>query len=178
MDVKDERIMDMIRAFAKFNFLVSSPYWKLMNSDMPYSDFHSYVKKLKDFLEQSDPTAPAVFPEFLDSKFGFECNHNSEFFQHAFKKICSVSLEVLQRQLKDFFGDGIFAGEVPQDIVDVLRTCPLTNLIGERLFGDLDFDMSKKRKASLHLRTSINMWKHNRTSQWIHKKKNKKLFIF
>ncbi|GFS24279.1 hypothetical protein ElyMa_003411500, partial [Elysia marginata] len=162
MDLQDERIMDMMRAFSKFNFLVTSPYWKLMNSNVPYSQFHFYVKRLKTFLELSDPRAPAVFPEFSDPKFDLDFEM-SDLFHQTFKQICSVSLEVLQRQLNDFYDDGIFAGDVPQDVLDVLKTCPLTNLIGERLFGDLDFDMSKRRRASLLLRTSLNMWKHNKT---------------
>ena len=56
LDIKDERIMNMMRAFAKFNHLVSSPYWKLMNSDVPYSDFHFYVKKLRPFWKNQIQT--------------------------------------------------------------------------------------------------------------------------
>ena len=170
-DIKDEKIMNMMRAFAKFNHLVSYPYRKLMNSDVPYSDFHFYVKKLKNFLEESNPNTPAVFYDFEDLKFDLEFDTSSHLYNETFNKLCTVSLEVLQSQLIDFFDDGIFAGSLPHEVHEVLKTCPLTNLVGERLFGDLDFDMSKRRRASLHLRTSINMWKHNGTGHWMSKKK-------
>ena len=48
----------------------------------------------------------------------------------------------------------------------ILDTCPLTNLTGERLFGDLDYDMHKQRRASLHLRSTVTMFKHNDTINW------------
>ncbi|GFS22087.1 hypothetical protein ElyMa_005100300 [Elysia marginata] len=80
-------------------------------------------------------------------------------------------MEVLDRQLCDFVGEGIFAGEIPKDVLGVLKTALMTNLVEERLFDELDFDMSKRRRPSLYHRSSINMWKHNRTETWVGKKK-------
>ena len=54
----------------------------------------------------------------------------------------------------------------------VLKTCPLTNLVGERLFGDLDYDINKRRHASKGIRSSICMWKHNGTARWLEKQDN------
>ncbi|GFS12825.1 hypothetical protein ElyMa_003121000 [Elysia marginata] len=48
MDLQDEKIMDMMRAFSKFNFLVTSPYWKLMNSNVPYSS-----RNYKNYTEET-----------------------------------------------------------------------------------------------------------------------------
>ncbi|RUS91839.1 hypothetical protein EGW08_000410 [Elysia chlorotica] len=35
---------------------------------------------------------------------------------------------------------------------------------GERLFGDLDYSMVKRRTASIYLHSTVNMWKHNGTT--------------
>ena len=43
----------------------------------------------------------------------------------------------------------------------------------ERLFGDLDFDMTKRRAASTALRSAVNMWKHNKTSKFLERKSEK-----
>ena len=55
------------------------------------------------------------------------------------------SLIVLKRQLYDFLYGGVFGDELDRDLQNILDTCPLTNLVGERMFGDLDFDLSKRR---------------------------------
>jgi hypothetical protein len=73
----------------------------------------------------------------------------------------------LKRQLSDFLDGGVFGEELEEDVKKVLGSCPLTNLIGERLFGDLDFDMNKSRNSSLSLRSTKTMWRRNRTAKWM-----------
>ena len=177
MDAKDDNIMEMVNALHMFNLLFSSPYWKLMNSTVPYSEFPRFVKMMQRFLQHSDAAAPVAIPEFDTEQLHFQSEFNipleRDIFKLTFSTLCSKSLQVLERQLSDFVGDGVFAGNIPQDVLDVLQRCPLTNLVGERLFGDLDFDMSKRRRASLNSRTAINMWKHNRTGAWMRQKKKR-----
>lgn len=88
----------------------------------------------------------------------------------TFKAICEKSLDVLTPQLSDFLDGGVYGGELPTDIQVLLDTCPLTNLTGERLFGDLDYDMTKRRTASTFLRSTISMMKHNNLSAFIDSK--------
>ena len=56
--------------------------------------------------------------------------------------------EVLKGQLYDFVEGGVFDREV-KEILDT------TNLVGKRLFGDLDFDMKKK---DLHTLQTYNQY--------------------
>lgn len=58
-------------------------------------------------------------------------------------------------------------GEIEDSALEVLHTCPLTNLTGERLFRDFDYCLNTKRNASLFHRTTRNMWKHNRTAKFL-----------
>ena len=66
----------------------------------------------------------------------------------------------LRRQLNDCLDGGIIRGEISDDVKNRLDRsyCPLTNLTGERLFGDLDFDMSKCRNSTLRVRSSKNIY--------------------
>ena len=49
--------------------------------------------------------------------------------------------------------------------------CKLTNLIGEACFGDLDFSFFKRRNASLHHHSTVNMLKRNHTmTTWFENK--------
>ena len=50
----------------------------------------------------------------------------------------------------------------------ILSHCPLTNLIGENAFGDMDFDFGKRRHCSLHHRTTTYVIK--KTGKWLDSK--------
>lgn len=76
-------------------------------------------------------------------------------------------------QLNDFLAGGRFGAPSSPDLADALQHCPVTNLIGENAFGDLDFDMNKRRHASFHHRSSTQMWKHNKTGKWLSGKEEK-----
>ncbi|GFN87124.1 hypothetical protein PoB_001363000 [Plakobranchus ocellatus] len=182
-DFEDVRLVHIIAAMSLFHVLFSAPYWSLMNSSVSYGQFPAYVQKMEKTLEIWSNSlvhiedAKSVFEDF---KFISSNNKTLEFINSlpsadkssvlcSFKIISQHCFKVLKRQLADFLDGGPFAGVIKDDIQTVLNTCPLTNLIGERMFGDLDFDMTKRRHASTHLRSTINMWKHNRTSQWMGK---------
>ncbi|GFO35080.1 hypothetical protein PoB_006158500 [Plakobranchus ocellatus] len=180
-DLQDSRILNIVAAMSLFHALFSAPYWSLMNSSESYGQFPQYVSKMKTSLEiWCEPlfeltAAKSVFENFLsDSTFILDFINSlpgaaKDSVLSSFKLISQHCYTVLKRQLCDFLDGGPFAGVLNDEVQSVLNTCPLTNLIGERMFGDLDFDMSKRRHASTHLRTTINMWKHNKTSKWIAK---------
>ncbi|GFO28172.1 hypothetical protein PoB_005467700 [Plakobranchus ocellatus] len=68
----------------------------------------------------------------------------------------NICLLVVSRQLFDFFLDGgVFGGALDENLKAVLNTWSLTNLTGKRLFGDMDHDMVRRRRSSIHLRTTL-----------------------
>ena len=75
----------------------------------------------------------------------------------------------LARQLADFLEGGVFGAQLNSNLVGILKTCPLTNWTGERLFDNFDDDLQKRRNTSLHNRSTTNMWKGNKTSKWLGK---------
>ena len=88
----------------------------------------------------------------------------------CFKDIFRELLAVTQRQLADFLVDGKFGHAPTKEDKAILSHCPLTNLIGENAFGDMDFDLDKRRHCSLHHRTTTHMLKRNKTSKWLDSK--------
>ncbi|GFS20593.1 hypothetical protein ElyMa_003316700 [Elysia marginata] len=139
-----------------------------MNSATPYGSFPEYAQKLDQTLLffstnpiSADDELKPVFEDFpLDDK--------KDILAEAFKQISSKSTCVVKPQLSDFLEGGIFF-EIADETKAILDKCPLTNLVGERIFGDLDFDMLRKRYASTHHRSSTIRWKHNKTAVWLEK---------
>lgn len=90
----------------------------------------------KDFAPVSDASA------FLVSD---HCDLNIT--ASVFKEASRQCLVVLERQLIviDFLPGGIYGSTLPPDVKNkkLLDCCPLTNLTGERMFGDLDYDMTR-----------------------------------
>jgi hypothetical protein len=88
------------------------------------------------------------------------------------KKLASGFLVVVKRQLEHFLPEGRYHN-IPEDspLRTKMKHCQLTNLLGEACFGDLDFSLFKRRNASLHHHSTVNMLKRNRTmSTWFSKK--------
>ena len=72
-------------------------------------------------------------------------------------------LEVLNLQLKDFLPHGKYHAVVDADLRGRLSHSKLTNITGEQCFGDLDFSLFKRRNASMHHLSTLNMLNRNRT---------------
>ena len=142
----------------------------LLNSSKSYADFPAYVKKMKTVfhLWASDDFTPTLAISVL-LKFFESDLFDFSMFNVRFRRILNRFDKALTRQLPDFLEGGVFGGEIDPDVKNILSTCPMTNLTGERLFGDLDFCMNKRRHASTHLRSIISMLKHNGTMKWLSK---------
>lgn len=187
-DANDKRVLANVAVLSFLHAFITEPYWNLMNSAKSYADFPMYVKQLHAVLCDwgqnaidltqvfesvfedfpSNPVHAAVIHEFLQSN---DCL--TDIFKESFHKICLQCDVALKRQLHDFLDDGVFGGAIEESVLKVLKTCPLTNLTGERLFGDLDYCMNVRRNASLFLRSTRNMWKRNKTAKFLEKKSEK-----
>ena len=102
-DLNDADILSTVSALAHFNYLVTNPYWMLLNSYKSYADFPPYVKLLQQFFTFN--TGVPVFSEFITPSLNISgVDTDSDTFRKAFKLICEKSSEVLSRQLNDFIG--------------------------------------------------------------------------
>ena len=90
--------------------------------------------------------------------------------KHVLKEISKEMLTATERQLTDFLEGGKFSDNLPASVMDTKKSSPLTNMMGENAFGDMDFDIQKRRRCTTHHRTTIHMLKRNRTGNRIEKK--------
>lgn len=188
--VQNSKILGTVLAVGILNKLITKPYWDLMRSKEPYSSFPPYVRlmdaafqrwslisdsgeigRLEAAFDSSQSKSKTITIDFLaELDSGDYCR---ETFQKTFSAVVTEMKDVLRRQLSEFLQDGVFAGDIPDDIKSILDKCPLTNLTGEGLFGDFDYDINKRRHSSTHHRSTLNMWKHNQTAAWLQKKSGK-----
>ncbi|XP_070174545.1 uncharacterized protein [Littorina saxatilis] len=89
----------------------------------------------------------------------------------ALQKLMPGLLGVSLNQLIDFLQGGKF-GVPPAAYPEGLDHCPLTNLLGENVFGDFDFDIQKHRNSTLQNRSARQMVAHNKTPEWLNKKED------
>ncbi|KAL3861249.1 hypothetical protein ACJMK2_007297 [Sinanodonta woodiana] len=120
-------------------------------------DFSLFGKKF-DMIDE-------FFKNFLTASF-----HEDDIFMAALKSLCLETVIVARKQLSDFLPDGCFGKDLPEDQKKIIDHCPLTNILGENAFGDLDFDIGKRRHFSLHHRSTVQMLKQNSTISWLNTK--------
>ena len=184
LDVQDKTLMCMVCAVALFFIKITGSYWKPINSDVKYFDFHLYVKRVVTNFEKwiddpSDLLSPnllSVFDGGLSIKaptshsvHDFVLKNDEENITGCLKCMYVEALEVTKRRLEDFLPGGKFE-DVDECIKKQLMHCLLTNFVGESAFGDFDFDVCKRRNASLHNRSSMQSIKRNKTVKFISSK--------
>ena len=161
--------MRMVRAVALFFIKITGSYWKLINRDVKYFDFHLYVKRMvTNFEKWIDDPSDLLSPNFLSvfdgdlvikaptfhSVHDFALNNDVKIVTRCLKYMCVEALGVTKRQLEDFLPAGKFE-DMDECIKEQIMRRPLTNFVGVSAFGDFDFDVCKRRNASLHKRTSM-----------------------
>ena len=93
----------------------------------------------------------------------------------ALQKIMKSFIICTERQLSDFLPDGKYGNEPTPEMRDLLKHCKVTNLVAENAFGDLDFSQYRRRHASLHFHSGVQMVKQNKTiSLWLTSKSPKR----
>ena len=78
-------------------------------------------------------------------------------------ELCAKFMVVTENQLADFMPTGKYHAIHDVALRDKLVHCKLTNLFGEGCFGDLDFSLFKRRNASAHHLSTLNMLNRNKT---------------
>ncbi|GFR74879.1 hypothetical protein ElyMa_000440800 [Elysia marginata] len=183
-DVQDNTLMSIACCLALFFLKVTGPFWKLVNSSVKFTDFHHYFKMLDGALSRwsADPNELlnhdfiCIFDDqmcaksvMFDAVHDFASKCDSGFLTAICKSLCQEALIVTRRQLVDFLDDGYFTN-MSSHAQEQLRHCSLTNLIGESSFGDFDFDISKRRNATLHNRSAVHRFKRIKTSKFLGRK--------
>ena len=184
-DAKSVEIGSLLRALGIVYYMITGPFWKMLSSDVKYVDQHVYIQQmLKKFNEWSNDAAPlleitchGVFDEFQIEHDEVWKSLYAE--QGLDKRLTKLKLEKLvcafvlctERQLVDFLPGGKFGETCSSEQRAAMQHCKLTNLVSENEFGDLDFSQFRRRHASLHFHSSIQIVKQNKTiSYWLSSK--------
>ncbi|KAL8610059.1 hypothetical protein ACOMHN_045457 [Nucella lapillus] len=186
-DLKDDHLLALVCAVALLYFAITGPFWQLLESNTKYFELHTYIQQLErsvehwrgDASELLDPGFPGVFGgEFCivsDMKaavYKFVSEHTNTV-KHALEVLMRDLLVVMRLQLVDFLSGGKYGQAQPPEVMEKLKHCPITNLLGENVFGEMDFNMNKAHNASFHHHTSTLMLKHNKTSKWLQEKSSR-----
>ena len=184
-DCKSDTIDEFMVAIGILYYRVTGPYWQLIASQTKYLDFYQYAQKMlnafrewatdaKTLLQKDSPPLfeKFVLPETNEMKSLFTLPDNRlSRVKSALEQLCAAFATVTERQLADFLDGGCYSNVQDPERREKMDHCLLTNLIGEACFGDLDFSIFKRRNASLHHHSTVNMLKRNRTvSVWLSNK--------
>ena len=184
LDCNCPQINAIERALGIIYYVVTGPFWNLLQSNVHYLDQYKYIqamlKKFQDWCQDGSELLKegvCLFPEFAvkqDVVFGSlykEQESNSDLTKSVLEKIMGGFVEVTKRQLNDFLEGGIYGSEPDDELRDKLKHCKVTNLVSEYEFGNLDYSQFRRRYASLHHHSSIQMVKTNKTiSKWLSSK--------
>ena len=177
-DNRSDEIDCQLIALGLLFYRVTGPYWELLGRDVHYLDFCHHVVRMHDFLQKWAENAVGAFADEFEPLFGTKFMPNASIFRamlnsqeeetkeevkRILKKLCEGCLGTTKRQLADFLPGGRYHGVQDEDTRKRLQHSKLTNLIGEQAFGDLDFSLFKRRNASLHHHSTINMLKRNKS---------------
>ena len=102
--------------------------------------------------------------DLAEATFQFAAEHPQV--KSALETMMRDLLIVIRLQLASFLQGGKYSGVQPPDVQAALDHCPLTNLLGENIFGEMDFDMNKRRHAAFFHRTSLQITHFNKKAAW------------
>ena len=185
LDSQDKHLQAFVCAVGLIYYIVSGPFWQMLQGNVEYVDVHKYVQKMYGCFQQWSVDSSCLlenhtnmFPDFpvqKDLVYTSLLTDQGE----ALNKITITVLQeifegfvcVTERQLSDFLPNGKYSEEPSEELHESMKHCKITNLISEYEFGDLDFSQYKRRHASLHYHSSIQMIKRNKTiSQFLAQK--------
>lgn len=153
----------------------------MINSSEHYLDLYKFIQPLHDklLLWENDPSEMLrnsmtslyeKYPHEENNHLLQEINEHIEPVRNETAFICGCLKEVVEKQLNDFILEGKYSTEPSVEFKDKTKHSKLTNIQAENLFGDLDYSMKRKPKATLRHHSAIIMLKRNKPLKWINKK--------
>ena len=184
-DNKCDQVDCHVTALGLLYFRVTGPYWELLAQDIHYLDFCIYVNQLLQHFQRWAAHPADAFSQEFDPLFVKRFMPDPDLFQAllsisidqqakvmaTLRKISKEVIITINNQLKDFLEGGRYYHVTDPELRQRTKHCKLTNLVGEQAFGDLDFSIFKRRYASLHHHSTVQMMKRNKPiSMWFSSK--------
>ena len=158
-------------------FQVTGPYWQLLGQGLHYLHFFAYVEELYSFFRKWSDDPNDAFSADFHPLFGFNFMLSLDIFnsllnigeenkvtvKDVLKNISRGCIEVMEHLLTDFLPGGRYHNLDDAVLRKKMAHSEMTNLVGEQCFGDLDFSLFKRRNATLHHHSTINILKRNKS---------------
>ncbi|XP_033096403.1 uncharacterized protein LOC117100720 [Anneissia japonica] len=184
VDCDSTEVQSLVRALGIIYYVVTGPFWNLLNSDTHYLDQYIYIQEMAEKFEawSLDSSELLTSPITIFSDFAVPVDDiwrslmgdtlpGSYLTKSALQQIMTGFIAVTKRQLENFLPGGVYGSAPDDDLRKQMKHCKLTNLVSEYEFGDLDFSQFRRRHASMHFHSSIQMVKRNKTiSDWLSSK--------
>uniref|UniRef100_A0A914WIN5 Uncharacterized protein n=1 Tax=Plectus sambesii TaxID=2011161 RepID=A0A914WIN5_9BILA len=176
-DLKEPLFMSELKVLALIGKVVTSPLWRLLESEIHVLDMNLYFSRLLSWLDESaaDPTdflsgVSGPFDEHLRDDAVFrkliaphECDAGAV-------AIASLTLSALAGLVRRLCADQLPGGRyfAPDDALrQMTASVPLHNKTPEAVFGFLDHLMTRRPNASMIVNEALIMFCKNKTSAWL-----------
>ena len=184
LDLNDDRVISLLAALGLLYFSITKPFWNILHSKVQYTHFHKYVQKMRAECVYLSINVDAFFMEFRGIFTDFpeeqtpvlvsvrqyiQTAPDRKLILSSLKDLLEAFVVVMDRQLPEFL-TGKYSAAPDLYTERRLAAVPLHNLLGENAFGDLDYELSRRRHSSMHHLSTIHMLKINKTSQWMGEK--------
>ena len=176
-----EEIDVQLIALGLIFYRITGPYWCLLGTVLHYLEFYRHVVQLHQLFQAWTTDASSAFDDNFEALFGLHFKQNPDVLQsliqttdqkkervkNVLQNLCAGFTSVTERQLADFLPQGKYHEVKDPALHDKMKHSHITNLVGEQCFGDLDFSIFKRRSASVHHHTTVNIMKRNKmVSVW------------
>ena len=178
-DMQNSQCITACRALGLVGKYLTGPWMRLIEQDLRILDLNKYyeqaVRTLEKWSEDSSDVvtgrAPQVFsdvPMNNDNiyhelvKPADNDSETAELLQLIFKNILDDCLGQLQDQLPG----GIYSTPTPQ-LISQAGSCVGNNISGERVFGQLDYQLKRAPNSKVTYCESKIMYSNNSTENWL-----------
>ncbi len=176
-----------LKVLALMSRLVTSPLWRLLESDLHMLEMNENYRKLVEYLnEQAED--PAKFLRGVVAPFGMDSVNRDAFFPVFCEPLPSEELEslsykvaklalagvshLLKRMLADQLPGCEFWGkEHDSEMRKETLSVPKTNKAPERIFGMLDSAFTRKPNISILTAEALILYTKDKTANWLESKR-------
>ena len=132
--------------------------------------FDKWSKDASDLIDGSAKLFDNV-PVHKDPVFDslVEPNDNDISTKYLLQNIMTAFVSVSKRQLADQLMGGVHHNP-SADLLKQASSCPAHNISGERIFGQLDFNLHRAPNAAVEFVEAKIMFAENKTAQWLNEK--------
>ena len=179
-DLGNEHYLTACRALGLVSKCVTGPWQRLVENTPRILDLNDHFNRAVDLFDKWSKDASDLIdgsaklfdnvPVHKDPVFDslVEPNDNIST-KYLLQNIMTAFVSVSKRQLADQLMGGVHHNP-SADLLKQASSCPAHNISGERIFGQLDFNLHRAPNAAVEFVEAKIMFAENKTAQWLNEK--------